>query len=93
LDSLPYHKVTIATISGSDVGEGTVSPSSLTFAVGNWNAPQTVTVTGVDDDQVDMIPDVDYTIQTSAFTSSDTNFHGEAVADVSVTNTDRKLLP
>jgi len=33
--------------------EGTVSPSSLTFTPENWNIAQIVTVTGVDDSEVD----------------------------------------
>ena len=33
-----------------DVNAGTVSPTTLTFTTSNWNAGQTVTVTGVADD-------------------------------------------
>lgn len=36
-------------VSSNDTTEGTVSPSSLTFTNANYNTPQTVTVTGVDD--------------------------------------------
>ena len=36
-------------VASSDTGEGTVSPSSLTFTAGTWNTAQTVTLTGVDD--------------------------------------------
>lgn len=36
-------------LSSDDTGEGTVSPESLTFTGLNWNAPQTVTVTGQND--------------------------------------------
>ena len=48
LTSRPVADVTIG-LSSSDTTEGTVSPSSLTFTSANWNIPQTVTVTGVDD--------------------------------------------
>ena len=46
---------TNATISlaSSDTGEATVSPTSLTFTEGNWNTAQTVTLTGVDDNDRD----------------------------------------
>ena len=33
--------------------EGTVAPASLDFGPTNWNVPQTVTVTGVDDLRAD----------------------------------------
>ena len=38
--------VTVA-LASSDTGEGTVSPSTLTFTENNWNTAQTVTLTGV----------------------------------------------
>jgi hypothetical protein len=44
----------------SDTTEGTVSPASLTFTSADWNVAQTVTVTGVDDYEVD--GDIDYTV-------------------------------
>ncbi|MCA9085082.1 MAG: matrixin family metalloprotease, partial [Planctomycetaceae bacterium] len=36
-------------VSSSDTGEVTANVSSLTFTPANWNVPQTVTLTGVDD--------------------------------------------
>src|SRR2546428_10384557 len=33
----------------SNTAEGTVAPASLLFTTTNWNAPQTVTATGVND--------------------------------------------
>ena len=48
----PKADVTIR-LSSSNSGEGTVSPSSLTFTTANWNVLQRVTVTGVDDQVVD----------------------------------------
>ena len=41
------------TLTSSDTGEATVSPSSLTFTGNNWNTNQTVTVTGVNDNDRD----------------------------------------
>jgi hypothetical protein len=37
-------------LASSNTDEATVSPASLTFTTANWDSPQTVTVTGVDDD-------------------------------------------
>ena len=44
--------VTVA-VSSSNTAEGTVSPATLTFTEDNWNAAQTVTVTGIDDSNSD----------------------------------------
>ncbi|MFN7982972.1 MAG: Calx-beta domain-containing protein, partial [Vicinamibacterales bacterium] len=85
LTSQPTANVTVG-LSSSNTAEGTVSPSSVVFTNANWNTPQTVTVTGVDDHVVD--GNVSYTITTAAATSSDTNYNGVNPADVSVTNTD-----
>ena len=54
---------------------------SLTFTSANWNTPQTVTVTGVDDDLDD--GDIAYSIVTAAATSADGNYNGINAADVS----------
>jgi parallel beta-helix repeat protein len=83
LASAPTSDVTIP-LSSSNTNEGTVNPTSLTFTPANWNVPQTVTVTGVA-----LAPangNVAYTIVTGLATSTDPNFNGLTVADVSVTN-------
>ncbi|MFH1021960.1 MAG: choice-of-anchor Q domain-containing protein [Planctomycetota bacterium] len=85
LDSQPTANVVIG-LSSSDVSEGTVSPASLTFTSANWNTPQAVTVTGVDDGVDD--GDVGYTVITAAAASADPVYNAMAVSDVSVTNTD-----
>src|SRR5205814_1501526 len=63
LTSQPTANVTIP-ISSSNIAEGTVSAPSITFTAGNWNTPQTITVTGVNDAVDD--GDVAYTIVTGA---------------------------
>ena len=49
LQTNPWGDVTVALTSG-DTGAATVSPQVLTFTPGNWNTPQRVAVTGVQDD-------------------------------------------
>ncbi|MFN8531664.1 MAG: Calx-beta domain-containing protein, partial [Anaerolineae bacterium] len=85
LNTQPASDVTIG-LSSSDTSEGTVSPTTLTFTTGNWNTPQTVTVTGVDDPAVD--GNVGYTIVTAPAVSSDSSYNNLDPADVSVTNND-----
>ncbi|MCI0359285.1 MAG: M12 family metallo-peptidase, partial [Planctomycetaceae bacterium] len=52
LNTQPTSNVVINVTSG-DTTEATVNPTSLTFTPANWETPQTVTVTGVDDALVD----------------------------------------
>lgn len=85
LTSQPSANVVIG-LTSSNLLEGTVSPASLTFTMGNWATPQIVTITGVDDALAD--GNIAYTIVTAAAVSSDLGYSAMAVADVSVTNND-----
>ena len=53
LQSEPLTNV-VFTVSTNDATESSPSPASLTFTSGNWNTPQTVTVTGVGDSVRDL---------------------------------------
>ncbi len=85
LNSQPTADVSIG-MTSDNTAEGNVDKPSLTFTSANWNTPQTVTVTGVDDSVVD--GNVAYNIITAAATSTDTNYSGVNASDVAVTNTD-----
>ena len=85
LDLAPTADVTIA-LNSSDLSEGTVSPSSLTFTPTNWHVPQTVTVAGVDDVGPD--GDVAYAIVTAPAVSSDPSYDDLDAGDVLITNLD-----
>jgi hypothetical protein len=67
LQTKPTANVTV-NVSSTDTTEGSVSPSTLTFTPANWNTPQPVTLTGVDDSIQD--GSIDYAISNS-FSSSD----------------------
>lgn len=88
LTSQPTASVSFA-LSSSDTTEGTVSPASVDFTTGNWNVPQTVTVTGVDDAMSD--GNIPYTILVAAGVSADSMYNGFDPANVSVTNTDNDV--
>ena len=80
LDAQPDTDVVFA-ITSSDTGEATVN-TPLTFTSANWDTPQTVTVTGVDDNIID--GNIDSTLTISVVDAlSDNNF--DAVADQTVT--------
>ena len=84
LRTQPSAAVTVA-VSSRDAGEGTVEPSSLTFAAAAWSTGQTVTVTGVQDP----VDDGDVTWQVRLDSSSgDTDYAGVGDVDVPVTTED-----
>ncbi|NBV76540.1 MAG: hypothetical protein EBR59_11440, partial [Methylococcaceae bacterium] len=70
--------------SGVDVSEDKISVNSISFTPDNWNIPQSVIFTGVDDDIVD--GNVKFTVKASA-QSLDQNYQGKS-ADLEVINTD-----
>src|SRR5690349_17310450 len=73
LGSAPTADVTIP-VATSDPTEGAVSVATLTFTAADWDIPQTITVTGVDDAVQD--GDIGYTIVLGAATSDDVNYSG-----------------
>ena len=85
LNTQPVADVTIG-LNSDNVAEGTVSTNSLTFTPANWNTPQQVTVTGIEDSIAD--GDIDYKIVTGAAVSTDANYSNRDVADVSLSNQD-----
>jgi hypothetical protein len=88
LTSQPSNNVTIG-LASSDLTEGTLSVDNVTFTNGNWNTPQDITVTGVDDPELD--GNIAYTIITTPSVSADGNYNNLNPSDVSVTNIDNEL--
>ena len=90
LRSQPSSAVTVS-VTSQDPGEGTVSPSAMTFSTGDWNTAQTVTATGVDDN----VDDGDVTWQVRLVpASSDAAYNDASSAeDVNVTTTDDEPTP
>ena len=86
LNSQPTANVTLNLLS-SDLTEGTVSPASRTFTTSNWNTPQTVTVTGVDDLVMD--GNILWHV-TSSISSSDALYAGLTPPSVAVTTLDNE---
>jgi len=85
LNSRPTADVTIA-ISSGNTKEGTVSPASLKFTGANWAAPQTITITGVNDDVAD--GNQVYRVITGHAVSDDSKYNNWDPADPNVTNID-----
>ncbi|MBI5509652.1 MAG: Ig-like domain-containing protein, partial [Deltaproteobacteria bacterium] len=87
LNSRPAADVSVS-FDSNDTSEGTVAVTSLLFTPNNWNAPQTVTVTGVDDNNAD--GNQTYAIHFTATTSSDPAYAAITPPDVTVTNIDNE---
>lgn len=89
LDSQPDGKVVLDVIS-LDMGEGTVSPSTLIFTPINWNATNhIVTITGVDDEVADgdQVNTVRLTVNSNDTTDT-TGYTSLTLYTLSVTNVD-----
>ncbi|NOY74124.1 MAG: hypothetical protein GXP14_17450 [Gammaproteobacteria bacterium] len=85
LSSQPASNVTFM-LSSSDLSEGSIFEFSMTFTPSNWNVPQTSTIYGRNDQEID--GDINFNITTGAFISADSNFNGVNPADVPVSNVD-----
>lgn len=85
LDTEPIGgNVTIPVTSG-DTSEATVSPASLVFTAANWNVPQVVTVTPVED----FLVDADQNFDITNGPASGANYGGQTeLVDVTVENVD-----
>ncbi len=93
LGTVPTQTVTIG-LSSSNAAEGNVSPASVAFTTANYNVPQTVTVTGVDDAAAPMVDgDIAYSVVTAPAISVDPSYSARDASDVSVTNTDNDVQP
>ena len=88
LQSLPFDTVTV-NLSLSDSTEAFLSLDSLLFPPELWSTPQIVTVTGIEDSIND--PNISYSIILDSTVSSDPNYNGLDVPDLSATNMARDV--
>ena len=92
LDTAPSANVTIAVANrgqSADDSDLTVSPASLTFTSSNWNTTGTVTVSAAQDaDTADGTAVITHTA-----TSTDSNYGGITIADVTATEDDDDTPP
>ena len=86
LTAQPDVDVVLSVLSGN-TSEATAGPATLTFTPANWNLPQTVTVTGANDDLIDGPQTTAITVSVVA-ASSDDNFDPVPDQTVSVTTAD-----
>ena len=75
LDSQPYNNVTL-TIVDIWIAKSSSSPDNITFTTSNWNTPQTVTVTSLNNNDQET-PNDEFTVRTgNPITSSDSAYSG-----------------
>ena len=90
LEAIPSNDV-IIDLSSSNLLEGTIINSSITFTSLNWNIPQIILVTGVDDTPPLSDGAIDFKILTGNVSSSDLNFNAlvdSSIEDVNMINQD-----
>lgn len=85
LGAKPSADVTV-TLADGDASEGTVDITTITFTTANWLTPQTITVTGQNDDIDD--GDVAYGIQVVSVASADAAYAALTPSPVPLTNLD-----
>jgi len=85
LNLTPLADVTLD-LSSSDTTEGTIDTNNVVFTPANWDQPVTITITGVDDADVDL--DQTYQIITAALQSADANYDGVNPDDIDAVNID-----
>ncbi|RKD99768.1 HYR domain-containing protein, partial [Marinifilum flexuosum] len=83
LKSAPTGTVVID-VASDDTGEGTPDKSQLTFDASNWNQPQTIKVTGVNDDVDD--DDINYNINLSINKAGTDDYSGYEQAESTFVN-------
>jgi hypothetical protein len=71
--AIEAHRGVAIRLTSTRTSEGTVSPAVLNFSTTDWNAPQIVTVTGVNDNIAD--GNQPYSIVTEPSTSTDPNYN------------------
>jgi surface protein len=76
-------------VSSSDITEGAMAQSSITFTANNWNTVQTIVVAGLDDQVQD--GDINYNIMLDTAVSTDSNYNGLVFGDIAVVNTDNDV--
>ena len=81
----------VLTVVSSNTGQGTVDKATLTFTTSNWDTPQTVTVTAVDDVLVDGNVTLAVTLAVDDG-SSDDDFDAASDQVVNVTAVDNEVL-
>jgi large repetitive protein len=91
LDSEPTGNVVI-NVTSSDTSEATVSPSSATFTAGNWNTPQTVTMTAANDFIVDGTLTSIITLEVNDGSTADSVYDAVDNTTTPVTTTDDDSL-
>ena len=89
LNTMPDGKVVIGA-GTTDLSEGSLALTVLTFNQVNWNTPQTITVIPADDDMADgnQIYDVDMGVMGVGTSTDTTGYIGLSIPSVAVTNAD-----
>lgn len=86
LQTRPMRTVTLLGFSSSASTEASVANETLTFTYDNWDVPQSIEVTGVDDVSID--GSKSFTISAGLTSSNDPSYQGKSVPVATGTNSD-----
>ncbi|MDF1695591.1 MAG: T9SS type A sorting domain-containing protein, partial [Saprospiraceae bacterium] len=78
-------------VSSANTAENTVSPATLTFSTLDWDSPQTITVTGVDDALLDGDQTTTISVTSNNAMTSDMDYQ-DLLESVDVTNLDDEVI-
>ena len=92
LDSQPTENV-VLNISSENTKEAKVSESILIFTNSNWNIPQQVTITGVDDEEIDSAISSKILVSVNQESNKDSSYVGLLTQSLAVTNNDNEPTP
>jgi len=79
-------------ITSDNTSEVTVSPDNLTFTTSDWNTPQPVTLTGMDDTLSDGDTPIQVLVKVDNASTADNRYHGLS-RSLTVTNVDNETTP
>ncbi len=86
LQTRPMRSVTLQGFSSSATTEASVANQSLTFTYENWDVPQSIDISGVDDVSID--GSKSFTISAGLTSSNDPSYQGKSVPVATGTNSD-----
>ena len=89
ISSKPFHEVKVP-LAVADATEGSLTSDTLVITADNWNQPQQITVSGVEDNTAD--GDQSYSLKLGPIVSNDSHYDGLSLADITVTNLEPDTL-
>ena len=92
LNSQPTENI-IFNINSENIKEAKVSKPTLIFTNSNWNIPQEITITGIDDEEIDSATSSKIVVSVNQESNKDNIYVGLLTQNLTVTNNDNEPTP